>query len=97
MHIQVDVTVTDSNDQTPMFQGPLSFTLSEQSVMGTLVGTLAASDGDIGTNAVFSFSASASAPFTVQANGMWGVGHCGGDWGGGHMGRHGGGRGTVGG
>ena len=56
--------------------------------MGTLVGTLAASDGDIGTNAVFSFSASASAPFTVQANGMWGVGHCGGDWGGGHMGGH---------
>ncbi len=65
------MTVTDSNDQTPVFQAPISFTLSEQSGVGALVGVLAASDGDIGTNAAFTFSSSASAPFTVQTNGMW--------------------------
>ncbi len=64
------MTVTDSNDQTPVFQAPLSFTLSEQSSVGALVGVLAASDGDIGTNAELTFSSSASAPFNVQTNGM---------------------------
>ncbi|KAI8521410.1 hypothetical protein Bbelb_011640 [Branchiostoma belcheri] len=47
----VEVTVTDINDQDPMFQSlPYHFTVSEDAIPGSVVGTVTATDMDQGKN-----------------------------------------------
>lgn len=55
--ITVTVTLDDINDNKPLFSVPkYAFTISETSSINTLVGTLTASDKDIGVNSQITFS-----------------------------------------
>ncbi|XP_062584769.1 protocadherin Fat 4-like [Saccostrea cucullata] len=55
--ITVTVTLSDINDNQPIFSVPkYSFTIMESSSINTIVGDLTASDKDIGVNSVLSFS-----------------------------------------
>ena len=55
----VTLTIEDKNDNPPNFQQPsYSFEITENMPSGTSVGKLTASDLDIGSNAIFTFSVS---------------------------------------
>ena len=69
--MQVDITVSDENDNKPEFVGPVLFSVPENSPVQTLVGTLSATDEDIGSNAVVTFTSPNSGPFNVMTNGEW--------------------------
>ena len=67
------VNVNDVNEEEPMFPGaPLTFTVEENSAIGTLVGTLNATDNDdmnLGITYSLHPSSPASLPFTVESDG----------------------------
>lgn len=54
--VTATVTLTDVNDMTPRFnQEVYSFSVSENSNIGTPVGTVGATDGDLGSNAIVTY------------------------------------------
>ena len=55
---QVEVTVTDVNDQRPQFTSPSEATIQENLPSGQRVITVEATDGDIGSNAEFTLEIS---------------------------------------
>lgn len=71
--ITATVTLTDVNDMTPRFnQYIYSLTVPENSMIGTSVGTVSATDGDLGNNAIVtyrikSFLEGHGGKFTVDA------------------------------
>ena len=68
----VEITVLDINDQVPIFRPETLFELSvsENSDVGTLVATVEAIDGDLGENAIVTYSlAGISSRFSILENG----------------------------
>lgn len=69
----VMISILDINDNAPQFDMTLyNFSIAEHSSMGTLVGTVSASDNDIGVNAVVTYSIISGDPsgnFMISSNG----------------------------
>ncbi len=70
-YADVQITIRDVNDQAPMFQADISLSILEGSPSGTLIGTLEAFDGDIGTNAevTFTLGGEGSSSFSLSPSG----------------------------
>ena len=72
---QVEINVIDLNDERPVFtEDSYTFYVTENSAVGTSVGKVSATDGDLGSGGTFSFVLSSSyksqpLPFTVLQNG----------------------------
>ncbi|XP_057179396.1 cadherin-20 [Triplophysa rosa] len=68
----VTISLTDVNDNGPMFQHNLyTFSISEFALVGTTVGRVMADDGDIGVNAKIKYSLDdleESSTFTIQTD-----------------------------
>ena len=66
-----DVTfrLLDINDNAPMFTNlPSQYNIDENSPIGTEVFIATATDADLGSNAIVSYSISPSSPFTINGN-----------------------------
>ena len=64
----VQVTVLDSNDNSPQFDPTsLTFTISESASVGAPIGTLNATDADAGSNAVVSYFIEPTSVFVVDS------------------------------
>lgn len=68
--LQINVTVTDINDNVPVFSpaGPASISLAENTTTATSVFQVQATDRDIGTNAAISFHAVAGSSPNFAVN-----------------------------
>ena len=54
--VEVDITITDANDNAPYFRAmPLSILITESALSGTPVYTLIADDPDVGSNKVVTY------------------------------------------
>ena len=64
----LNVTVTDANDNAPVFAGDLSTTVPEDAAADTVILVLAATDADEGSNAIIAFTSSSiyNTPFAIN-------------------------------
>lgn len=60
-----NVTVQDQND-TPSITSPSSYVLNEDAIAGTIVGTVAAADQDVGQQMTYSISGNAASKFVID-------------------------------
>ena len=66
---QVRITVTDANDNDPIFdQSEYSFTVEEEQPIGAFVGQVAASDRDSGANGRVVYSIVGTSDFSINSS-----------------------------
>ena len=69
IYIEVDVTILDVNDNAPVFgMAQYSFSVPENKEIGYIVGLVNATDKDLGTNALVTYTLLHSANFSVNSS-----------------------------
>ena len=67
--VPVRIEILDVNDNAPVFVGPASFTLDEDTPVNSLVFIVSANDIDSAPNAIFNFTSSMTSPFSIEPTG----------------------------